>query len=84
MGLTNATNHRSYHGDTDQNNGHSNEGWGTLSTETRKKAFSINYWELLLHDGLEVVTEMSVEGVLVERLVEDLVRLPYVPNTRDE
>ena len=38
----------------------------------------------LFHDGLEVIAEVSVECVLVEGLVDDLVRGRCIPDPRDE
>ena len=38
----------------------------------------------LFHDGLEVITKVSVECILVEGLVNDLVCSRHIPDPRDE
>ena len=44
----------------------------------------LNFHHSLFHDGLEVITEVSVEGVLVEGLVNDLISGRHIPDSRDE
>ena len=41
-------------------------------------------WHSLLHDVLEVVAKVSVESVLVEWFVDDLIGCRHIPYSRDE